>query len=113
MSIQVTTQTPGVREAVAGNDEKIAQYAAMAKKFMNKPFAHPHDVVGNFAWHEKFPYDELLVNRIEEGDKALLPAVRMDGSFLAVDFGCGPGRKVNRLTRRGVFNRVDGIDVSD
>jgi len=113
MSIQVTTQTPGVREAVAGNDEKIAQYAAMAKKFMNKPFAHPHDVVGNFAWHEKFPYDELLVNRIEEGDKALLPAVRMDGSLLAVDFGCGPGRMVNRLTRRGWFKRVDGIDVSD
>lgn len=113
-SITVTSFAPGVQAAaVAGNDEKIAQYAAMAKQFMNKPFAHPHDVVGNFGWHEKFPYDELLVNRISGDDKELVPAVPLDGTLLAVDFGCGPGRMVNRMTKKGWFKRVDGIDVSD
>lgn len=113
MSIEVTTRVPGAPAApVAGNEEKIQQYAKMAKQFMNKPFAHPHDVVGNFGWHEKFPYDELLINRIQNDEK-LVPAVSIDGTKLAIDFGCGPGRMVNRLTKRGWFKRVDGIDVSD
>lgn len=97
---------------VAGNEEKIAQYAAMAKQFMNKPFSHPHDIVGNFGWHEKFPYEDLLVNRADSQGN-LTPALPLDGTKVAIDFGCGPGRMVNRFTKKGWFKRVDGIDVSD
>jgi len=102
-----------INSLVAGDEQKIQTYARMAKEFMNKPFAHPHDVVGNFGWHEKFPYEDLLVNRVTADDKELVPAVKLDGSLLAVDFGCGPGRMVKRFTEKGWFQRVDGIDVSD
>lgn len=109
---KVTTDAPG-GSAVEGNEAKMREYAAMAKKFMNKPFAHPNDIVGNFAWHEKFPYDTLLVNRVNATDDELVPALPLDGTKVAVDFGCGPGRMINRFIKTGWFKRVDGIDISD
>ena len=36
------------------NDEKVLQYAKMAKTFMNRPIGHPNNVVGNYEWHQKY-----------------------------------------------------------
>jgi SAM-dependent methyltransferase len=88
-------------------EQKIAQYAAMAKQFMNKPIGHPNNVVGNYAWHEKYPYERYLLTRPSDESKTVVP---MDKTLMAVDFGCGPGRMVNRMSK--FFKRVDGIDVS-
>lgn len=89
------------------NEDKIKQYAAMAKGFMNKPIGHPNNVVGNYAWHEKYPYERYLLTR---PSNEAMPVVKTDKSLLAIDFGCGPGRMVNRMSK--LFSRVDGIDVS-
>lgn len=88
-------------------EEKIQQYAAMAKAFMNRPIGHPNNVVGNYAWHEKYPYEKYLLTRPSDESKTV---VATNQSLLAVDFGCGPGRMVNRMSK--LFKRVDGIDVS-
>lgn len=108
----LTDEIPGNSSYSVNADEtKMNQYATMAKNFMNKPFGHPHDVVGNFGWHEKFPYEECLTSKIVDGK--LTPVVPLDGTLIAIDFGCGPGRMVNRFTNKKWFRRVDGIDVSD
>lgn len=85
----------------------IDGYAKMAKAFMNKPMRHPTDVVGNFQWHENYPYEEYLLHRPDNPN----PVVPLDGTKLAIDFGCGTGRMVARMSR--FFQRVDGIDISD
>jgi SAM-dependent methyltransferase len=88
-------------------EEKVQQYAAMAKQFMNKPIGHPNNVVGNYEWHEAYPYEQYLLHRPTDEST---PVVATDKSLLAIDFGCGPGRMVNRMSK--FFTRVDGIDVS-
>lgn len=86
--------------------KEMISYAQMAKRFMNKPFPSPLDIVGNYEWHEEFPYEKYLFFDFEteqllvEREKATV-----------VDFACGPGRMVNRAKR--LFNRVDGIDISE
>lgn len=87
--------------------EKIDGYARMAKAFMNKPMNHPNDVVGNFEWHEKYPYEDYLLFRPGQEFEPVTP---LDRSGLAIDFGCGTGRMIKRLSK--YFKRVDGIDIS-
>lgn len=83
-----------------GYREEMVGYARMAKRFMNKPFRSPLDIVGNYDWHEAFPYEKCLF-----GD--------MDPTgLMALDFGCGPGRMVNRARNFG-FAKVDGVDISE
>jgi SAM-dependent methyltransferase len=87
--------------------DKIVQYAAMAKSFMNRPIGHPNNVVGNYGWHEKYPYEKYLLTRPSDESKTVVPT---DQSLIAIDFGCGPGRMVKRMSK--LFKRVDGIDIS-
>jgi SAM-dependent methyltransferase len=87
--------------------DKINSYAAMAKEFMNKPMNHPTDIVGNYGWHEKYPYEAYLLKRPSNEIDAVVP---IDKTATAVDFGCGTGRMVSRMSK--FFERVDGIDVS-
>lgn len=86
-------------------DEMIA-YAKMAKRFMNKPFRSPLDIVGNYDWHEAFPYEKNLF--LNNENRFLVDPKES----LAIDFACGPGRVVNRAGNFG-FQRVDGIDISE
>jgi len=85
-------------------DQMIA-YAQMSKRFMNKPFNSPLDIVGNYGWHEAFPYEQYLFYD-EQGN----PLVDFSSSKV-IDFGCGPGRMVNRALK--LFPKVDGIDISE
>lgn len=89
------------------NDEKVLQYAKMAKTFMNRPIGHPNNVVGNYEWHQKYPYEKYILYRSSDEQKTVVP---VNQSLLAIDFGCGPGRMVKRMSK--FFKRVDGIDVS-
>lgn len=93
------------QEALQYENEVIA-YSKMAKAFLNKPFAHPNDIIGNLQWHEALPYENWLFYHLDGGK----PLVDM-ASSTAVDFGCGPGRMVNRARR--LFKKVDGIDASE
>jgi SAM-dependent methyltransferase len=87
-------------------ESEMVAYAQMAKRFMNKPFRSPLDIVGNYDWHEAFPYEQNLF--FDKDEKLLVdPTVSS-----AVDFGCGPGRMVNRTKNFG-FKQVDGIDISE
>jgi SAM-dependent methyltransferase len=87
------------------HDQMVA-YAQMAKRFMNKPFGSPLDIVGNYDWHEAFPYEKFLFHDFENGK----PLVDFDKASV-IDFGCGPGRMVNRA--RKLFKQTDGIDISE
>lgn len=87
-------------------EQKIEAYASMAKAFMNRPIGHPNNVVGNYDWHEEFPYEKYLLYKNNGFD----PIVDLDKTKNCVDFGCGPGRMINRMQK--FFKRVDGIDVS-
>jgi SAM-dependent methyltransferase len=89
-------------------EKTIEGYAKMAKAFMNKPMGHPNDVVGNYQWHENYPYENYLLFRPDSSAKSV---TEIDGTKIAVDFGCGPGRMINRMKK--FFKRVDGIDISD
>jgi SAM-dependent methyltransferase len=77
----------------------MIDYANMAKQFMNKPFSNPYDIVGNYEWHQNFPYVECLTRGIDLPEKAFM-----------CDFGCGPGRMVQQFKDRAYV--MDGIDVS-
>lgn len=85
------------------NKDAMISYANMSKEFMNKPFRSPLDIVGNFDWHEAFPYEKHLFFDV---NGPIVPLV----TSKVIDFGCGPGRMVNRARR--LFDQVDGIDVS-
>ena len=67
----------------------------------------PDDVVGNFAWHENFPYETFLLHR--NGD-IRFPVLQDFHSKVALDFACGPGRMIARMSK--LFRRVDGVDIS-
>lgn len=105
------TKTPKISDGHVYNfymdtdytDQMIA-YAQMSKRFMNKPFNSPLDIVGNYGWHEQFPYEQWLFNRNAQ------PLVNFSTAKV-IDFGCGPGRMINRA--RKLFPQVDGIDISE
>lgn len=90
-----------------GDDEseedrkEMIKYAQMAKAFMNKPFRSPLDIVGNIEWHEELPYENYLFG----------PLGTLKRSMKVVDFGCGPGRMINRALK--LFETVDGVDISE
>jgi SAM-dependent methyltransferase len=86
--------------------EQMVNYARMAKRFMNKPFNTPLAIVGNYEWHEQFPYENYLFYNWDTNE----PLVDLANSC-AVDFGCGPGRMINRAQK--LFKKVDGIDISE
>ena len=59
----------------------------------------PVNTVGNYAWHERFPYEEMLLKHVPETK-----------GKVALDFACGMGRMILRMQK--YFDRVDGVDIS-
>lgn len=57
-------------------------------------------VVGMFEQHERYDYEGYL----------LAHGPHDPGSCVALDFGCGPGRMIQRMAR--AFQRCDGIDIA-
>lgn len=54
-------------------------------------------------------YDAHMADENEE--KFLFEKVSLDGTLLALEFGCGPGR--NMIKFKDKFKRIDGVDISD
>ena len=57
-------------------------------------------VVGSLEQHDQWTdYEEYLMRYVPK-----------DASWVAIDYGCGPGRNIRRWTDR--FRRIDGVDIS-
>lgn len=91
-------------------DDQMISYAQMAKRFMNRPFNSPLDIVGNYDWHEAYPYEKYLFYNLHNNEEKLIK----NDNAKVIDFGCGPGRMVNRaISFFGPNSQVDGIDISE
>jgi SAM-dependent methyltransferase len=67
----------------------------------------PEDIVGHWGWHEQFPYEKYLLHYDGDINRPLFQTTK---DKIALDFGCGPGRMINRMSP--LFQRVDGADIS-
>lgn len=57
-------------------------------------------VVGSLEQHDSWPdYEAFLMKHVPR-----------DASWVALDYGCGPGRNIRRWT--DWFKRIDGVDIS-
>lgn len=82
-------------------------YSKMQKLFYDSETMSPEDIVGSYGWHENFPYESQLL--FKRGDLRL-PLFQETKDKVALDFGCGPGRMIVRMSQ--LFKRVDGVDIS-
>ena len=57
-------------------------------------------VVGSWEQHNRWP----------DYETCLMREVPPDGSWVAIEYGCGPGRNILRWSDR--FARIDGVDIS-
>lgn len=90
------------------NEQKsIQEYINMQKISYEDINRTPESIVGNYQWHENYPYETFLL--YEFGD-IRYPIFDNFKDKIALDFACGPGRMVKRM--RKLFNKVDGCDIS-
>jgi len=82
-------------------------YSLMQKSQYSARSTVPEDVVGNYAWHENFPYETNLLFRYAD---IRLPIFGTSIQERALDVGCGPGRMITRMRR--FFRQIDGADIS-
>jgi SAM-dependent methyltransferase len=81
---------------------QMARYAQMSKEFMNRPMSGgPDAVVGNFFWHEMFPYVPNIMYKLED---------KLPARPKVADFGGGPGRVIKRF--QALSSELSVIDVS-
>jgi SAM-dependent methyltransferase len=64
-------------------------------------------IVGNYAFNEAIPYETHLLYL--NGD-VRYPILADMSDKIALDFACGPGRMIPRMSK--YFARVDGVDIS-
>jgi len=53
-------------------------------------------------------YDEHNADETEQ--KLLFRGVKTDGSLVALEYGCGPGRNI--IKHKDLFARIDGVDIN-
>ncbi len=84
------------------------QYTAMQKQFYDKGPASEEEIVGNYDYHENFPYETNILNLYGDVRK---PNLTRPSEAIAFDIGCGEGRMIRRMSR--FVKRVDGADISE
>src|SRR5215213_7851355 len=84
-------------------------YAAMQKRYYEQQAAadevQPGEIDGDYvvgSWREH--------NEWADYEQFLMKYVPRDASWVALDFGCGPGRNLRRWS--SLFARIDGVDIS-
>lgn len=88
--------------------EKTEQdYIRMQKREYENPEISPENVVGQYEWHEEYPYETFLLYKNGDVRKPIFENTK---DKIALDFACGPGRMVKRMMK--VFQKVDGCDIS-
>ena len=89
------------------NNKSLKEYSDMQKNFYEDKVRSPEDIVGNYQWHENYPYETFLL--YEYGD-VRKPIFDNFSDKIALDFACGPGRMVNRMKK--IFKKVNGCDIA-
>ena len=89
-------------------DSREQDYIHMQKVAYNDANVLPEDIVGQYAWHEEYPYETFLLYRNGDIRKPLFETMN---DKTALDFACGPGRMVRRMQK--LFRKVDGCDISE
>lgn len=90
-----------------GVDKTVQDYIKMQKREYENPDITPENIVGQYDWHEEYPYETFLLYRNGDVRK---PIFEYTKDKIALDFACGPGRMVKRMMK--VFKKVDGCDIS-
>jgi SAM-dependent methyltransferase len=90
-----------------GSSLTIDDYTGMQKKYYERTDFDSKYIVGNYKWHENFPYETFLL--YEYGD-VRFPVFENFKDKKALDFACGSGRMVKRMSN--IFLKVDGCDIS-
>jgi len=86
----------------------LKQYARMQKLFYDETQASVEDLVGNYDYHENFPYETHLLHRYGDIRKPVLPDPARARGF---EVGCGEGRMIRRMAH--LLRQVDGADISE
>jgi len=86
----------------------LKQYASMQKLFYDEPSQTVEDLVGNYDYHENFPYETHLLHRYGDIRKPVLADPARARGF---EIGCGEGRMIRRMAR--LLRQVDGADISE
>src|SRR5882762_5223719 len=89
------------------NSQGMTKYAAMQREFYDRPDVSPEALVGNYDYHETFPYETLLLHVNGDIRKPLFASTVDKRAF---DIACGEGRMIRRMNR--MFGAVDGADIS-
>lgn len=82
--------------------DDIERYLDMQRSYYSVDPSHDTNMdllVGAFNYHENYPYETYLLENYPNPE-----------GKLALDFGCGPGRMIKRMSK--FFKRVDGVDIS-
>lgn len=84
------------------------RYTAMQKAFYDEAGYTEEEIVGNYDFHENFPYETNILHLHGDVRKPVLPS---PAEAIAFDVGCGEGRMIRRMSR--FLRQVDGADLSE
>ena len=88
-------------------DDELEHYAHMQKAFYDDLPHDTEEIVGNYDFHENFPYETHLLHLYGDVRKPVLANPQRARSF---DIGCGEGRMIRRMQR--LLRQCDGADIS-
>ena len=86
----------------------LDHYARMQKAYYDTGDFTVEDIVGNYAYHENFPYETHLLHLYGDIRKPVLADPARARGF---DIGCGEGRMIRRMAR--MLGQCDGADISE
>lgn len=86
----------------------IGRYARMQKDFYDKLSHSEEEIVGNYDFHENFPYETHLLHLYGDIRK---PVLSNPAEAIGFDVGCGEGRMIRRMSH--ILKRCDGGDISE
>lgn len=89
-------------------NKTVQDYTQMQKREYENPNVTPENIVGQYEWHEEYPYETFLLYKNGDVRKPIFESTK---DKTALDFACGPGRMVKRMMK--VFKKVDGCDISN
>ena len=89
------------------NNKTEKNYIEMQRREYENAKIAIEDVVGQYSWHEQYPYETYLLHFYGDIRK---PLFANSSELKALDFGCGPGRMIPRMKKH--FKEVDGCDIS-